>query len=145
MWRLRSRLFEHIIHQEVGFFDRVRTGELMNRLSEVRALDACTSVFVVQDLLPHQMVCADPHPLQGIMGAFCMPDTYPILLVLHGLPSLGTCSSKESGSEMQSVRALAHHQWPQSCIGGSESPKDQSSQVRVEGLLLALRLRRHGV
>ena len=22
MWRLRSRLFEHIIHQEVGFFDR---------------------------------------------------------------------------------------------------------------------------
>ena len=38
MWRLRSRLFEHIIHQEVGFFDRVRTGELMNRLSEVRSL-----------------------------------------------------------------------------------------------------------
>lgn len=36
MWRLRSRLFEHIIRQEVGFFDRVRTGELMNRLSEVR-------------------------------------------------------------------------------------------------------------
>ena len=38
MWRLRSRLFEHIIHQEVGFFDRVRTGELMNRLSEVTPL-----------------------------------------------------------------------------------------------------------
>lgn len=45
MWRLRSRLFEHIIHQEVGFFDRVRTGELMNRLSEVRQLQSscCTS------------------------------------------------------------------------------------------------------
>ena len=41
MWRLRSRLFEHIIHQEVGFFDRVRTGELMNRLSEVTHLRSC--------------------------------------------------------------------------------------------------------
>ena len=41
MWRLRSRLFEHIIHQEVGFFDRVRTGELMNRLSEVTRLQSC--------------------------------------------------------------------------------------------------------
>ena len=40
MWRLRSRLFEHIIHQEVGFFDRVRTGELMNRLSEVTHLQS---------------------------------------------------------------------------------------------------------
>jgi hypothetical protein len=35
MWRLRNSLFSHIILQEVGFFDRVRTGELMNRLSEV--------------------------------------------------------------------------------------------------------------
>jgi hypothetical protein len=35
MWRLRNNLFSHIIVQEVGFFDRVRTGELMNRLSEV--------------------------------------------------------------------------------------------------------------
>lgn len=35
MWRLRNNLFTHIILQEVGFFDRVRTGELMNRLSEV--------------------------------------------------------------------------------------------------------------
>lgn len=35
MWRLRNKLFSHIIEQEVGFFDRVRTGELMNRLSEV--------------------------------------------------------------------------------------------------------------
>ena len=35
MWRLRKNLFSHVIVQEVGFFDRVRTGELMNRLSEV--------------------------------------------------------------------------------------------------------------
>ena len=48
MWRLRSRLFEHIIHQEVGFFDRVRTGELMNRLSEVRSLKFCISTFLCQ-------------------------------------------------------------------------------------------------
>ena len=37
MWRLRKTLFSHIIVQEVGFFDKVRTGELMNRLSEVSA------------------------------------------------------------------------------------------------------------
>ncbi len=63
MWRLRSRLFEHIIHQEVGFFDRVRTGELMNRLSEVRALLDCVPPCCGRDcLLPscmhnHDAVC----------------------------------------------------------------------------------------
>jgi ABC-type multidrug transport system fused ATPase/permease subunit len=36
MARLRFRLFSHLMGQEMGFFDRVRTGELMNRLSEVR-------------------------------------------------------------------------------------------------------------
>jgi ABC-type multidrug transport system fused ATPase/permease subunit len=35
MWRLRNRLFRQLVNQEIGFFDRVRTGELMNRLSEV--------------------------------------------------------------------------------------------------------------
>lgn len=35
MWALRNRLFRRLINQEIGFFDRVRTGELMNRLSEV--------------------------------------------------------------------------------------------------------------
>jgi ABC-type multidrug transport system fused ATPase/permease subunit len=35
MARLRFRLFSHLMGQEMGFFDRVRTGELMNRLSEV--------------------------------------------------------------------------------------------------------------
>mmetsp|Transcript_17526 Transcript_17526/g.52590 ORF Transcript_17526/g.52590 Transcript_17526/m.52590 type:complete len:687 (+) Transcript_17526:397-2457(+) len=34
MARLRARLFRHLMSQELGFFDRVRTGELMNRLSE---------------------------------------------------------------------------------------------------------------
>ena len=36
MNRLRCRTFRHIIGQEMGFFDRVRVGELVNRLSEVR-------------------------------------------------------------------------------------------------------------
>ena len=36
MNRLRVRLFGHLSSQEIGFFDRVRTGELMNRLSEVQ-------------------------------------------------------------------------------------------------------------
>ena len=35
MNRLRVRLFAHLAGQEIGFFDRVRTGELMNRLAEV--------------------------------------------------------------------------------------------------------------
>ena len=35
MNRLRNRIFIHITRQEIGFFDRVRTGELVNRLSEV--------------------------------------------------------------------------------------------------------------
>ena len=34
MNRLRCRTFAHITSQEIGFFDRVRTGELVNRLSE---------------------------------------------------------------------------------------------------------------
>lgn len=37
MCRLRSRLFGHLMSQEIGFFDRIRTGELMNRLSEVHS------------------------------------------------------------------------------------------------------------
>ena len=38
MCRLRSRLFGHLMSQEIGFFDRIRVGELMNRLSEVSHL-----------------------------------------------------------------------------------------------------------
>lgn len=37
MCSLRHRLFSHLMSQEIGFFDRIRTGELMNRLSEVFA------------------------------------------------------------------------------------------------------------
>lgn len=37
MCNLRHRLFSHLMNQEIGFFDRIRTGELMNRLSEVPA------------------------------------------------------------------------------------------------------------
>lgn len=35
MCNLRHRLFSHLMNQEIGFYDRIRTGELMNRLSEV--------------------------------------------------------------------------------------------------------------
>ncbi|GAB4815223.1 hypothetical protein N2152v2_002269 [Parachlorella kessleri] len=34
MYRLRVNLFKSLVNQEVGFYDRVRTGELTNRLSE---------------------------------------------------------------------------------------------------------------
>ncbi|DBB11348.1 TPA: hypothetical protein ACH3X3_006772 [Trebouxia sp. C0006] len=34
MCNLRHRLFSHLMNQEIGFYDRIRTGELMNRLSE---------------------------------------------------------------------------------------------------------------
>ena len=36
MCNLRHRLFSHLMNQEIGFYDRIRTGELMNRLSEVK-------------------------------------------------------------------------------------------------------------
>ena len=36
MCRLRSRVFAAVCWQEIGFFDRVRIGELTNRLGEVR-------------------------------------------------------------------------------------------------------------
>ncbi|GMP33258.1 hypothetical protein CsSME_00006664 [Camellia sinensis var. sinensis] len=32
--RLRNNLFSHLIHQEIAFFDIIRTGELLSRLSE---------------------------------------------------------------------------------------------------------------
>ena len=35
MCTLRHGLFSHLMKQEIGFYDRIRTGELMNRLSEV--------------------------------------------------------------------------------------------------------------
>ena len=35
MNRLRCRTFKHIVTQEMAFFDKVRVGELVNRLSEV--------------------------------------------------------------------------------------------------------------
>ena len=38
MCRLRCTLFSRLMGQETGFFDRTRTGELMNRLSEVRCV-----------------------------------------------------------------------------------------------------------
>ena len=31
--RMREKLFGVIVHQEIAFFDRTRTGELINRLS----------------------------------------------------------------------------------------------------------------
>lgn len=36
MCRLRQRVFAAVCWQEIGFFDRVRIGELTNRLGEVR-------------------------------------------------------------------------------------------------------------
>ena len=31
--RIRSRLFSALLHQEVGFFDKTKTGEITSRLS----------------------------------------------------------------------------------------------------------------
>ena len=47
MWRVRKRLFCQLSLQEIGFFDCVRTGELMNRLSEVHSAH------------PKQSLCTD--------------------------------------------------------------------------------------
>lgn len=54
MCNLRHRLFSHLMDQEIGFFDRIRTGELMNRLSEVPARLAvkCIHMFVGLEMPP---------------------------------------------------------------------------------------------
>ncbi|CAK0787881.1 hypothetical protein CVIRNUC_011103 [Coccomyxa viridis] len=82
MWRLRSRLFEHIIHQEVGFFDRVRTGELMNRLSEDTRLMKSAGTTSISIALRSTVV--------AIFGLILMFMTSPLLsaLTLACLPLL---------------------------------------------------------
>ncbi len=48
---LRSRLFYHIITQDVAFFDVSKTGELMNRLaSDTSVMQSCLSVNVSMGL-----------------------------------------------------------------------------------------------
>lgn len=45
--RLRKDLFEHIIRQDIQFFDQNKTGELMNRLaSDTTVIQSCLSVNV---------------------------------------------------------------------------------------------------
>jgi ABC-type multidrug transport system fused ATPase/permease subunit len=45
--RLRKDLFEHIIRQDIQFFDENKTGELMNRLSsDTTVIQSCLSVNV---------------------------------------------------------------------------------------------------
>ncbi|GBF95494.1 hypothetical protein Rsub_07844 [Raphidocelis subcapitata] len=45
LYRLRTRLFRHVLSQEVGFFDAARTGEVLSRLSQdvVALKDAATT------------------------------------------------------------------------------------------------------
>ena len=52
MNRLRNRVFSHITRQEIGFFDRVRTGELVNRLSEVGRFEVEGSGLRICVLVP---------------------------------------------------------------------------------------------
>lgn len=42
MCRLRKRVFSAVCWQEIGFFDRVRIGELTNRLGEVPLTVDCS-------------------------------------------------------------------------------------------------------
>ena len=49
MWRVRKRLFSQLSLQEIGFFDCVRTGELMNRLSEVHSAHSMSVIVYGQD------------------------------------------------------------------------------------------------
>lgn len=49
--RLRKHLFEHIIRQDIQFFDQNKTGELMNRLaSDTTVIQSCLSVNVSMGL-----------------------------------------------------------------------------------------------
>ncbi|KAK9905752.1 hypothetical protein WJX75_005726 [Coccomyxa subellipsoidea] len=82
MWRLRNSLFSHIILQEVGFFDRVRTGELMNRLSEDTRLMKSAGTISISIALRSTVV--------AIFGLVLMFMTSPLLsaLTLACLPFL---------------------------------------------------------
>lgn len=49
--RLQSQLFEQLMHQEIGFFDQRRTGELLNRLtSDATVLQKAVTVNVSMGL-----------------------------------------------------------------------------------------------
>ncbi|EIE23519.1 putative ABC transporter [Coccomyxa subellipsoidea C-169] len=82
MWRLRNNLFSHIILQEVGFFDRVRTGELMNRLSEDTRLMKSAGTISISIALRSSVVAS--------FGLVLMFMTSPLLsaLTLACLPFL---------------------------------------------------------
>ncbi len=78
--RLRERLYRSLVHQEIGFFDEQRTGELMNRLASdtsvlqsavsanvsmvlrhsVTALGALVMLFVTSPVLTVLMLCVVP-------------------------------------------------------------------------------------
>ena len=78
--RLRERLYRSLVHQEIGFFDGERTGELLNRLASdtgilqsavsanlsmllrhtVTALGGITMLFVTSPILTALMLCVVP-------------------------------------------------------------------------------------
>ena len=58
MFRLRARLFGALLRQEVGFFDRARTGELTNRLSEDTRLLKSVATGSISQALRAAAVCA---------------------------------------------------------------------------------------
>eukprot|EP00884_Botryococcus_braunii_P016113 jgi/Botrbrau1/3185/Bobra.37_2s0015.1 len=74
MWALRNRLFARLINQEIGFFDRVRTGELMNRLSEDTRLMKSAGTISVSIALRSAVV--------AIFGVVLMFITSPMLSLL---------------------------------------------------------------
>ncbi|KAK9823789.1 hypothetical protein WJX72_005523 [[Myrmecia] bisecta] len=80
MCRLRSRLFKSLIGQEIGFFDRIRTGELMNRLSEDTRLMKSAGTTSVSIAIRSAVV--------AIFGIVLMFMTSPLLsaLTLCSLP-----------------------------------------------------------
>ncbi|KAK9862646.1 hypothetical protein WJX84_007363 [Apatococcus fuscideae] len=82
MCRLRSRLFGHLMSQEIGFFDRIRTGELMNRLSEDTRLMKSAGTISISIALRATVV--------SIFGLVLMFVTSPLLtgLTLAILPVL---------------------------------------------------------
>ncbi|KAK9828398.1 hypothetical protein WJX81_003942 [Elliptochloris bilobata] len=82
MWQLRNRLFQRLVEQEIGFFDRVRTGELMNRLSEDTRLMKSAGTISISIALRSIVV--------SIFGVVLMFMTSPLLsaLTLACLPVL---------------------------------------------------------
>jgi len=74
MAKLRQRVFDHLLRQEIGFFDSRHVGELTVRLSD--------DVIVVGRVVGEPLAAAVRFALLGVLGTVLLVYTSPTLTVL---------------------------------------------------------------